>query len=265
MSHFRDVLTDFAGKSFRILLYHSISDERRYRFAVSPSEFAWQMEWLYQQKVSIKSLEDVLNIDDYTKRGHQPQVVISFDDGYEDNFTNAMPILQKYGYHATFFIVTDFVGATNLWATNKTAPRLKLMNWEQITALSEKGHVIGGHTHRHENLKAADPIKLEEELTESQLLLIEKLGKDFLPFAYPYGKYNKSAIALVKRSGYNCALTAGGFWGNCKRTSHWLLKREDINGRTNRRDFMARVRGAVDPHYIKLGFNYLRGTPSNIS
>lgn len=256
MSHLRDAFTDLAGKSFRILLYHSISDERQYHFAVSPSEFAWQMEWIYQQKVSVKSLEEVLGMDSCTRQGHQPQVVISFDDGYEDNFTNAMPILQKYGYCATFFVVTDFVGTTNLWATNQAAPRFKLMNWEQIIALSEKGHIIGSHAHRHVNLQTLDSIQLEEELTKSRLLLLEKLDQDFLPFAYPYGKHSESAIAHMKRNGYNCALMAGGFWGNHKRTDPWQLKREDINQGTSRRDFMARVRGAVDPHYIKLGFKY---------
>ncbi len=254
MGHLREAFRDLRGGGFHILLYHSISQERRYPFAVSPQEFAWQMDWLHRQGVCVQSLEEALRAEG---QGGKPRVVISFDDGYEDNFTNALPILNQYGYKATFFIVTAFVGRSNGWSSS--SPEFKLMNWEQLKTLAGQGHIIGGHTQRHVNLETADDTQARQELVESQRLLAEKLPQGFVPFAYPYGKYTQTTIELVTETGYSCALAAGGFWGNSMHTSRWELKREDIRQAISRRDFMARVRVAADPHYFKLGISYLKG------
>lgn len=255
MGHLGEFLTDFKGNTFRILMYHSISEEIRYPFAVTPGEFEWQMQWLHKQEICVLNLDEVLAGEGSKDK---PRVVISFDDGYEDNFTTALPIMEKYGYKATFFITTGHVGESNVWE-DVDMPRLKLMNWEQIKSLSGRGHIIGGHTHNHINLALADLSEVKRDLTDSKRVLAEKLNQDFVPLAYPFGQYTEDVVALAKEIGYSCGLTAGGFWGNNVNTSHWLLKREDINLNVNRRFFRAKIKGASDFCYIKLGFSYMLG------
>ncbi len=253
MGHFGEALTDIAGRTFRILLYHSISEARDYEFSVAPQEFAWQMEWLHRQGVRVQSLEEVLGQDSFKTPARGPRVVISFDDGYEDNFTTALPVMEKYGFKATFFIATGFVGQTNSWETDPDIPTLKMMDWEQIKVLVDKGHIIGGHTHGHINLKTTDVARRRRDMLECRRILDEKIKSGFVPFAYPFGQCDEGATELVKELGYNCALVVGGFWGNSQNTSRWRLKREDVFRDRSRRDFKALVRGALDPTYYKLG------------
>ena len=244
-----------------MLLYHSVSGACGYHFSVSPEDFAWQMEWLHRGGVCVQSLPEALAWNGSPPGPRRLRVVISFDDGYADNFTAALPVLRKYGYKAVFFIATGHVGQTNSWEDDRSIPQMSLMNWEMIKTLSDEGHIIGGHTHRHINLLAAtDTGRIKADLEESFRLLREKTGREFIPLAYPYGKYSAAVIPLIKEIGYSCAVTAGGFWGNNMRTSRWELRREDITRSTTRRIFAAQVRGIRDREYVNLGIRYFKET-----
>ncbi|MBI5787633.1 MAG: polysaccharide deacetylase family protein [Candidatus Schekmanbacteria bacterium] len=257
MGHLQEAFQDIKGSTFRILLYHSVSDKSNYPYAISVDEFSWQMEYLHKHKVTVDSLENVLSKRQYHNDIHGRRVVISFDDGYEDNFTAAVPVMDKYGYKATIFISTAFIGDSNRWE-DPAFPRLKMMNRDQIMELAKRGHTIGGHTHGHINMAAQDLTKVKEDLAAARRFLFQDIKSKFIPFAYPFGKYNQNIIDLIQQEGYSCAVTAGGFWGNNPHISKWELRREDIHRNTRRRDFMAQVRGARDPHYWRLGVKYLK-------
>ena len=253
MGHLADMIRDFQGGGFRILMYHSISECSRYPFSLSPREFAWQMAWLRREGVLVQSLAEALQ----TQKSAVPRVVITFDDGYEDNFTNALPILSEYGYKATFFVVTAFVGKNNGWEEEGKDTVFRLMDWEQLDLLVRRGHSVGGHTHTHVNLLETGRERAGQELRLCWEQLRRNLSQDFVPFAYPYGGCTSPAIDCLRKIGYSCAVVAGGFWGNNASSDRWRLRREDINQATGRRGFMARVRGARDLRYLGLGFNYL--------
>ena len=96
-----------------ILAYHSISKNRTDALSVSASEFDRQLKWLKNKNYKIVSIEDAVKIK------NQKSAVITFDDGYRDNYEIAFPILKKYGFNATIFLATDFVGTEKIYHWDK--------------------------------------------------------------------------------------------------------------------------------------------------
>ena len=121
-------------------------------------------------------------------------VILSFDDGWEDQLTYALPILQKYRYTATFFIVTNYVGLRDF------------LSWSQLRQLYLAGMIIGSHSRSHPFLdRITNPNLLESEIVESKLTIEQHLGSSVNEFAYPYGAYNQAIIAMVEKAGYRAA------------------------------------------------------------
>jgi peptidoglycan/xylan/chitin deacetylase (PgdA/CDA1 family) len=121
-------------------------------------------------------------------------VSFTFDDGWKSQFYNARPILNKYGYRATFYIITiSLYEQTDCY-----------MDLAELRALSKEGHEIGAHSVTHLNLT----VEGSEQILQSKLDL-EGFGFDVKSFAYPYGAYNDELCKLVERSGFENARTAG--------------------------------------------------------
>lgn len=121
-------------------------------------------------------------------------VILSFDDGWENQFAYALPILQKYGLSATFFVYTNAIGQPNHFT------------WEQLQAMQRVGMHIEGHSKSHPFLaKIHDQEKLAQEIAGSKALMDEKLGTTTDAFAYPFGSYNAQTIAAVQAAGYSSA------------------------------------------------------------
>ena len=128
-------------------------------------------------------------------------VVLTFDDGYEDNYTVAWPLLRKYGYVATFDIVYDSLSAP------------EHMNRAQIRELAAAGNEIGSHTVSHAILTRLDLAHLRMEVTEPKQKLEALLGCRVTTFCYPEGRYDRQVLAAVRRAGYRLALTTDkGDW-----------------------------------------------------
>lgn len=132
-------------------------------------------------------------IDEGTPLPPKP-VIISFDDGWENQFAYAFPILQKYRLTATFFIYTNAIDSTNH------------LTWGQVKTMSDAGMVIGSHSLSHPFLaKIADATDLWREIADSKKIIEEHIGKTVNEFAYPYGSYNQATIADVEKAGYKSA------------------------------------------------------------
>lgn len=180
-----------------ILLYHHINDEvPGNRYIVSISVFDEQMKWLcdhHYQTITISQLADLILFG-----GSMPQrpVVITFDDGNGDIVTNALPILQKYGFVATSYLIVRWIDAPNYITS------------DQVSILSNAGWEIGSHTMSHVDLTQNEN-NLDYEVRQSLLRLNEDYGLKVKSFAYPFGVIDTNVVNFTSRAGYSAAVGLG--------------------------------------------------------
>jgi peptidoglycan/xylan/chitin deacetylase (PgdA/CDA1 family) len=183
-----------------ILFYHSIGTNDC-PFTISPNSFAKQMSWLRDSHFNIVSLDELAR---YREAGEIPQktLAITFDDGYQDNYTNAFPILEQYGIPATIFITTGDLRGRKI----ESLPPLPKMSEIQLWRLHESGLVaIEPHSETHPKFADISEDEIERETQESKYYIDALLGKNCRHFAYPKGSYNKKAQQVLARSGVNFA------------------------------------------------------------
>lgn len=182
-----------------ILTYHSV-DESGSVISTSPGLFRRQMEFFKNSGYRSLPLKEAVNT--IASRGVFPErcFVITFDDGYENVFTGALPVLRDLGFSATVFLITDYCGKTNRWpGQNPAIPELPLADWEQIRAMKEKGFEFGAHTRTHPDLTKIPARDAEQEIVSSKLKIEEALGMPAITFAYPYGRLNPEIKAIAAR------------------------------------------------------------------
>src|SRR3989338_9081170 len=185
-----------------ILMYHDISDYDS-PWCVSPEAFAEQMQFLHARGYKTISLEDVNGGMEEGGVTEEKLVVITFDDGRLGVYRHAFPLLQKYGFSATFYIVPQWINK------NKSPPSesySQFLTWEQVRELSKQGFSIGSHTYSHQNLAALDEKSILSELEDADRLIEQQTGTKVQHFSYPYGKYTEKVLALVKQR-YQTAVT----------------------------------------------------------
>jgi peptidoglycan/xylan/chitin deacetylase (PgdA/CDA1 family) len=185
-----------------ILTYHNIGYEKG-SFSVTPENFSRQMEFIKNKGYEVISLSELIeNIGNkrHTKRN---MVVLTFDDGYKDNFVYAYPVLKKTGFPATIFLVTEYIGKPF-----KANDEKEFMSWEEIRVMSRGGVSFGGHSRTHFDLGSFKNASMAfEEISGSKRIIEEKTGKPVEFFCYPGGAFNEKAKALVIKAGYKGACT----------------------------------------------------------
>lgn len=193
-----------------ILMYHRVAPASHGGgdgLRVTPERFAAQLQYLRSHGYTPVRLSDVVA---YVR--HQislpPQAVtITFDDGYEDVYRYAFPLLKRYGFYATIFVVTGDVGEQNYWDQPAYAPRV-LATWDELKQMADSGWVeIGSHTVTHPHLDACTSARVQWELSLSRQLIWQHLGKTARYLSYPYGAVSPLVLRLARRAGYEAAVT----------------------------------------------------------
>lgn len=196
-----------------ILYYHSVMQEKGNELRMPPEQFEAQMAYLQDkgyQSVSLEKLYQAL----YRGGTLPPKpIVITFDDGYADNYTNAFPIVSKHGFTATVFMVTSYINGEGF------------LSWQQLKALDANGWEIAGHTTNHPYLTKIDPSKVLGELSISKKLLEKELGHPVDFFAYPYGDLNANVVQVLKDTGYLMAVTTQRGWADGGKVDAWHVPR----------------------------------------
>jgi peptidoglycan/xylan/chitin deacetylase (PgdA/CDA1 family) len=254
----RDLLLAMLGRSWIVVLtYHSVGQ----RDAVTkPLEgFRREIAFLGRTFRCITMAELCERLPSPSPRRKRYRA-ITFDDGYQDNYTAALPVLTGAGVPATFFVATGFVGTTALLpyhaeiaAGHATAPthRGSNLTWANLRDMQAAGCEIGSHTVHHVKLGEADLATIRAELEESLAALNQELGARDRAFAFPCGQPGeKAVVAEIKRSGYYAAATScGGV--NRRGTDLFEIRRIDLgNGHLAWLDVRARIAG-FDPEQLR--------------
>jgi peptidoglycan/xylan/chitin deacetylase (PgdA/CDA1 family) len=219
-------------------MYHSVSREPSLgRFAVPPQHFASQLSWLARAGWRVTSVRDALGEADTQDR----TLVMTFDDGYADNYQEAFPQLQQYGFTATMFLPTDFVGRANGWEETDTP--VPLLTWPQGREMAEAGFEIGSHSASHLDIRRAPLGDILDELARSKAKIEDQAGAEVVSFAYPYGYFRPEVPELLARTGYRCAVLAGTYGRNGRQASPFALHRVPVWGSDGLLAFRLKVRG----------------------
>ncbi len=190
-----------------ILMYHSISGNSDDPYTVSVGAFREQVSWLTKNGFEVIPLSFLVHaIQTGQYRNLRKKVVITFDDGYQDFVTNALPLLRHHGVPATVFIVTDMIGGRGSW--NHSGNQLPLMSEDELRYIKAQGISLGSHTATHANLTLLNDIDVHRELRDSHDRLAQ-LGESFYAFSYPWGQWSSQIVDAVKGSGYECAVAIG--------------------------------------------------------
>jgi peptidoglycan/xylan/chitin deacetylase (PgdA/CDA1 family) len=203
------------------------------KLRVSPEMFEKQLKYLKGHgytSINFKELIKYINTGSAVLPDNP--VIITFDDGYHDNYTNALPLLKKYGFKATVFLVVDKIGSYDDWINIPDEPHEKLLTREQILDMyNNYGIEFGSHSCTHKILTEMNNTnELEYEIYSSKQKLTELLGEDVVVFCYPYGKYNTHVIDMAKNAGYYfaCGIKQGVFRiGDNLMCMHRILIRGD--------------------------------------
>jgi peptidoglycan/xylan/chitin deacetylase (PgdA/CDA1 family) len=196
---------DGASRTLRvpILMYHYVSvppakaDIYRRDLSVSPEQFDAQLSYLRDQGYTVISLDDLLYALAQGRTLPEKPVILTFDDGYEDNYTNAFPILSKHGVMAHFFIISDFVNAG----------REGYMTWPQIEEMAAAGQRFGSHSRDHPNLSGQPVDYLVWQALGGAEAIQEHLGYHPRWIAYPSGQYDERTSAVYASANYWGGLT----------------------------------------------------------
>ena len=129
-------------------------------------------------------------------------VALSFEDAYASVYEYAWPIMERYGFRGTLFVVAGYVGKENGWDANFGGRRFRHLNWKELKALSEAGWEIGSHTWSHRDLTALTPDELARELGDSKRALEDALGISVDILSYPFGRYDERVRDAAMEAGY---------------------------------------------------------------
>lgn len=199
-------------KDIPVLMYHRVieTEEEKgyYDTFVTKENFEKQMKYLKENNYEPIFFKDIKN-GEYKNRFSKKYVIITFDDGYKDNYKVALPILKKYNFKIVLFLITDC--EYNKWDVEaegrEKEKRFPLMTKEEVQELIKSGLVeIGGHTSNHLDMPFIEQEKLKEDLIFSKEKLEKLTGEELVSFAYPWGNNDDKSKKLIRELGYKFAV-----------------------------------------------------------
>jgi peptidoglycan/xylan/chitin deacetylase (PgdA/CDA1 family) len=216
-------------KRLPVLLYHAVAPRASQGLTIGVQQLEEQFKWLARKGYRSWHFSDLI---EGQKPSGQKNVIITFDDGYVNQLEFAVPLLQKYGLCATFFVPLKYIGQKDEWNTNQ----LEIMNLEQLQSLDPKLVELGCHSFSHLNFRDVGLETVGSDIAKA-CLCINELGLRFSPvLAYPYGKFprkqpeKKAFFELLQKEGFLYALRIGNRVNRYPFKSPYEIQRLDIKG-----------------------------------
>jgi peptidoglycan/xylan/chitin deacetylase (PgdA/CDA1 family) len=220
-----------------ILVYHRFAEDCNSPLCMPAKTFELQMRYLKENGYHVITAEELKSFLGYREGLPKKSVLITMDDGYRSVYNIAFPLLKKYGYTATLFIYTDFVGVSKMAIT-----------WDQLKEMQANGFTIGSHTIYHSDLTKpkdgeTEPEyidRVKEELYGSKQIIDKKLSQDTYFLAYPFGYYDQRSIQTAREAGYKIAMSVKR-GGNAFFANPLTLRRDQILQR-DMQSFISRLK-----------------------
>jgi peptidoglycan/xylan/chitin deacetylase (PgdA/CDA1 family) len=195
-------------KNIPILVYHRVCrDEDHFNspYIVTQSTFRRQMSYLATHGYRTTTVAEAMDGDLPASKSKGSPVLLTFDDGFLDNYLYAAPVLREFGFGAIVFLVADFKRRTNWWDVPDGMPLAELMARTHIEELSGQGMEFGSHTMTHKRLPLLSDEELNQELVESRRVIEAIVGRPVDAFSYPYSALDARAKQAVSNAGYRWA------------------------------------------------------------
>lgn len=232
-----------------ILMYHKLDKDRSDILTVKVSDFAKQLHYLIQEECTFLTFKELLDAKEKFHLLPQKSILLTFDDGYQNNYDHLLPLLKQHGIKATIFLPVDMIGKENEWDGGGE----KIMDWETLKEAKEYFE-YGLHSYQHRNMAEMTKEEFRQDL-ENCLETLDKHQLEVVPvLAYPYGKFPKNAAKFKKFAevldefGIQYALRIGN------KTNAWPIQtpykvcRFDIRGT----DTLPKFKSKITRAYAKL-------------
>ncbi len=211
-------------KPVPVLMYHHVNNHEGDMVTVTPETFELQMQYLNKAGYRTLNTDELLSYIKGDLQLKEKAVMITFDDGWLDNYIYAYPLLKKYDIKATIFIVGNWIeeASKTRWSSNKSVPTHEesvslignkqgaaiVLNWELIREMRESGLVeFYSHAKNHVKCHLLSKDDLSDELRESKNIIETQLGGECIALCWPFGRYNDGAIKTAKATGYRALFT----------------------------------------------------------
>lgn len=194
-----------------ILAYHRVNSSGKDPIAVTVENFQSQMKYFYDKGYTSLTLAEFFM---RLAQDNMPRktLVLTFDDGYCDNYLFAFPILKHYGFRGTIFLISEYIGTSRPFPMDMdkewdefTEEDLPL-TWEQVLEMKEYGMEFGSHTCSHRHLDELQEKEMINEIVESKNLIEQKVKSQVKSFCYPSGRFNNQIKETVIKAGYSAAV-----------------------------------------------------------
>ena len=228
------------GYQIPILMYHQVLRSRaeagRFDTWVPERQLRRQLAYLRQNGYRTTTFRELDTLGELGER----RIILTFDDGYEDNYTTLYPLLAEFGFTAVVFMVTRM--ASNAWDVVQGEPERRLMTAAQAREMAAGGVEFGGHTRTHVNFDLVSPKVAREEIAGCKADLEDWLGRPAVSFAYPYGAIHPHVKQMVAEAGFRfgVATKSGPALVEADRLQ---VRRIAISHRTSAAAFMLKVSG----------------------
>lgn len=191
-----------------ILMYHGVSphSSSRFReFVTSPERFEEQMAYLADRGFRVCGISELVVERAKPAKTAQPLVGLTFDDAFRELLVHAVPVLERFGFGATIYVPTAYIGGTSRWLEQSGESERPVLGPEELRELPARGIECGAHSHTHPALDVLSSEQAREEVERSKQVLTETLGREVRSFAYPFGYESPRVRAAVAAAGYTSA------------------------------------------------------------
>lgn len=214
------------------------------------------MEYLHTHHYTPITVTQLIHARTQNELPERP-IVLTFDDGFADFLTAALPILKHYGFVATLYVTSGFIDGTSEWLQDIGEGERPMLTWEEVREVSASGIECGAHTHTHPQLDMVPHSVAVDEIVRSKSLLAQHLEQEITSFAYPFGYYTAAVRQVVREAGFtsSCAVK---HQVSAETSDPFSLPRLLVNSEHRGEKFASLITGHIESVVDAVNLLYLR-------